>query len=214
MGNYVFDADLLARALRLDALSAASNHDFGRDVLPRLIRDADAFAWPFRAADGARPAYWRDIGTVEAYWRAHMDLVGPAPRVRLDDSEWPLPAAGRAPSLITDRGAATWPGVAADSLIAGACTVRGTVQRSVVFAGAEIRRGAEVADAVILPEAIIGAGCRLRGVVVDSGCRVADGTVIDRSAGGTVPIERLKPTVLTGDVAAEASAPELACAFA
>jgi ADP-glucose pyrophosphorylase len=87
------------------------------------------------------------------------------------------------------------------------------VQRSVVFAGAEIRRGAEVADAVILPEAVIGAGCRLRGVVVDSGCRVAEGTVIDRSAGGTVPIERLKPMVLTGDVVAEGSVPDLACAF-
>jgi ADP-glucose pyrophosphorylase len=88
------------------------------------------------------------------------------------------------------------------------------VQRSVVFAGAEIRRGAEVADTVILPEAVIGAGCRLRGVIVDSGCRVPEGTVIDRSAGGTVPIERLTPMVLTGDVAAEVSVPDLACAFA
>jgi glucose-1-phosphate adenylyltransferase len=214
MGIYVFDGDLLSRALRLDALSATSNHDFGGDVLPRLIRDADAFAWPFRAADGVRPAYWRDIGTIEAYWRAHMELLGPAPRLRLDDADWPLPTAGRAPSMITAGGPARGLGAAADSLIAGACTVRGTVQRSVVFDGAEIRRGAEVTDTVILPEAVIGAGCRLRGVIVDSGCRVPEGTVIDRSAGGTVPIERLKPMVLTGDVAAQGSVPDLACAFA
>jgi glucose-1-phosphate adenylyltransferase len=214
MGIYVFDADFLARALRLDALSATSSHDFGRDVLPRLIRDADAFAWPFRAADGAQPAYWRDIGTIDAYWRAHMDLLGPTPRMRLDDSGWPLPAAGRAPSRITERGSVPWPGAAGDSLLAGTCTVKGAVRRSVVFGGAEIRRGAEVADAVILPEAVIGAGCRLRGVIVDSGCRVAEGTVIDRTAGGTVPIERLKPMVLTCDVAAEGSVSDVGCAFA
>src|SRR5512139_748540 len=100
MGIYVFDADLLSRALRLDALSATSNHDFGSDVLPRLIRDADAFAYAFRAADGLQPAYWRDIGTIDAYWRAHLDLLGPAPRLRLDDREWRLPAAGRAPRMI------------------------------------------------------------------------------------------------------------------
>jgi glucose-1-phosphate adenylyltransferase len=214
MGIYVFDADLLARALRLDALSATSTHDFGRDVLPRLIRDADAFAWPFRAADGVRPAYWRDIGTIDAYWRAHMDLLGPTPRLRLDDADWPLPSAERAPSMIAGGGAAARLGAAGESLMAGGCTVRGMVRRSVVFDGAEIRRGAEVADAVILPEAVIGAGCRLRGVIVDSGCRVPEGTVIDRSAGGTVPIERLTPMVLTGDVAAEVSVPDLACAFA
>jgi glucose-1-phosphate adenylyltransferase len=212
MGIYVFDAELLARALRLDALSATSNHDFGRDVLPRLISDGDAFAWPFCAANGVQRAYWRDIGTIDAYWRAHMDLLGPAPRVRLDDSDWPLP--GRAPFTITTGSAAARQGAAGDSLIAGACSVRGTVRRSVVFGGAEIRRGAEVADTVILPEAVIGAGCRLRGVIVNSGCRVPEGTVIDRSAGGTVPIERLKPMVLTGDVAAEGSAPDLECAFA
>jgi glucose-1-phosphate adenylyltransferase len=214
MGIYVFDADLLSRALRLDALSPTSKHDFGRDVLPRLIRDADAFAWRFRTADGMKPAYWRDIGTIEAYWRAHMDLLGPTPRLRLDDEHWPLPCAGLAPLTVTRGGAATGLRAAGESLIAGGCTVRGMVQRSVVFAGAEIRRGAEVADAVILPEAVIGAGCRLRGVVVDSGCRVPEGTVIDRSAGGTVPIERLKPMVLTADIAAEGSVSDLKCAFA
>jgi ADP-glucose pyrophosphorylase len=95
-------------------------------------------------------------------------------------------------------------GATADgSLIAGDCTVRGTVQRSVVFDGAEIRRHATVSDAVILPGAVIGAGCRLRGVIVDSGCRVPAGTIVDRSGGAIVPIERLKPTVLTGDVTAQ-----------
>jgi glucose-1-phosphate adenylyltransferase len=213
MGIYVFDADLLGRALRLDALARASKHDFGGDVLPRLIRAGDAFAFPFRGPDGVKPAYWRDIGTIEAYWRAHMELLGRTPSVRLDDSDWPLlPAAGRAPSMLAERFAAAWPG-AGGSLIAGACTVSGTVRRSVVFDGAEIRRGAEVTDAVILPGAVVEAGCRLRGVIVDSGCHVAEGTVIDRSAGGTVPLERLEPIVLTDDVDAESFVPGGACAL-
>lgn len=200
MGIYVFDTELLARALRLDALCPTSSHDFGRDVLPRLIRDGDAFAWRFRAADGARPAYWRDIGTIDSYWRAHMDLLGPEPAMRLDDPEWPMPAARRAPRKIGAE-VPSQAGRARDSLITTACTVNGTVQRSVVFEGAEIRRGAEVVDAVILPGAVVGAGCRLRGVIVDAGYRVPDGTVIDRSEGGSVPFERITPAVLTRDAA-------------
>ena len=98
-----------------------------------------------------------------------------------------------------------------DSLIAGDCTVAGTVQRSVLFEGVEVRRGAEITDAVILPRAVIGAGCRLRGVIVDSGARIPDGTVIDSSAGGTVAIERVKPAVLTAD---DASLPNFAYAVA
>jgi ADP-glucose pyrophosphorylase len=82
-----------------------------------------------------------------------------------------------------------------------------------VFDGAEIRSGAEVADAVILPGAVIGSGCRLRGVIVESGCRVPAGTVVDRSGDGTVPIEQLKPMVLSAD-GADDSAPSFACAFA
>jgi glucose-1-phosphate adenylyltransferase len=200
MGIYVFDAAVLSRALRLDALSATSRHDFGCDVLPRLIRDADACAWTFRAADGVHPAYWRDIGTVEAYWRAHMELLDPARSVQLDDPAWPLPVAGAAPRMVVSD-AGKRPGPASRSLIAATCAANGTVERSVIFDGAEIRRGSEIVDAVILPGAVVGAGCRLRGVIVDSGCRVPDGTVIDRSADGKVPTERLKPLVLTGDIA-------------
>jgi glucose-1-phosphate adenylyltransferase len=206
MGIYVFDADLLARVLRLDAFSSGSGHDFGRDVLPWLIREADAFAWQFRASDGVQSAYWRDIGTIDAYWRAHMELLGPSPRVCLDDPDWPLPAVGDAPRTIGHRDDSKQRGALEDSLIAGGCTVGGTVEHSVLFEGVEVRRGAKIIDAVILPRAVIGAGCRLRGVIVDSGSRIPDGTVIDRSACGTVPIERLKPAVLIADDAKDSLA--------
>lgn len=196
MGIYVLDADFLARVLRFDAVSATSGHDFGRDIIPRLVREADAFAYRFRTADGAQPAYWRDIGTTAAYWRAHMELLDPSPRVRLDDPAWPLPASDE--RTTTMRRASKFDAVGG-LLVAGDCKVDGTLRRSVLFAGVEIGRGAEVADAVILPGAIVGARCRLRGVIVDSHCRVPDGTVIDRTARGTLPIERTQPSVLTTD---------------
>lgn len=204
MGIYVFDAELLSRALRLDAVSMNSTHDFGCDLLPRLIRDADVFAWRFRTPDGSQPAYWRDIGTIDAYWRAHMELLGPSPRLRLDRPEWPMPAVG---------GAVTRSGTVGNSLVAGTAAISGTVQHSIVFDGAEIRRGAEIVDTVILPGAVIGTGCRLRGVIVDSGCRIPGGTVIDRSAGGAVPFERMKPSVVTRDVE-ETALDGVVCALA
>jgi glucose-1-phosphate adenylyltransferase len=211
MGIYVFDAELLARVLRLDACSATSKHDFGGDVLPRLIREGDAFAWRFRAADG-QPAYWRDIGTIEAYWRANIDLLGASARIRLDDPGWPLPTGGQAPQLIRRHAAARDTEATVDALIAGSAKVRGALRRSVVFENAEIRRGAEIVDTVVLPGAVIGANCRLRGVVVDSHCRVPDGTVIDGSVTGAGPLERLQPLVLTGDIAS--AVPDYACAVA
>ena len=199
MGIYVFDADLLARALRLDAVSTLSRHDFGGDILPRLVREEQAFAYPFRTADGAEPGYWRDIGTISAYWRAHMELLGPAPRLRLDDPDWPLPADGGVPRGTAHRRSAKNREALEDVIVAADCTVDGTVRRSVLFGGVEVRRGAEVADAVILPGAVIGAGCRLRGVIVDSGCRVPDGTFIDRSQRGTMLAGRLPPAVVTAE---------------
>lgn len=117
-----------------------------------------------------------------------MDLLGSSPRLRLDEPAWPIPAS---------RGTARRSGPAGDSLISSSATIRGRVQHSVIFDGVEVGRDAELVDTVVLPGAAIGAGCRLRGVIVDSGCRVPDGTSIDRSAGGTVPIARLNPTVLT-----------------
>ena len=199
MGVYVFDASFLARALRLDACSAASRHDFGNDVLPRLVREADAFAFSFRSPNSVQPAYWRDIGTVDAYWRAHMELLGPSPRLRLDDPDWPLPAVGGAPSSVPRLRAGQDAARVEASLLAADCSVRGTVRRSVLFGGVEVRRGTEIEEAVILPGAVVGAGCRLRGVIVDSGCRIPDGTVIDRSVLGAVRAGPSEPAVVTAE---------------
>jgi len=196
MGVYVFDADFLARVLTMDAFTVESRHDFGADVLPRLIRNTRAFAYPFRAAEGPGPAYWRDIGTISAYWRAHMELTGASPQFSLDDADWPLLSTADPPLSITLRTITPHCGAIENSLVAPGCAIAGEVERSVLFRGVDVGRGAVVTDAVVLPGASVGPGCRLRGVIVDSDCRVPAGTVIERFRPGKTPAD-FEPAVLT-----------------
>jgi glucose-1-phosphate adenylyltransferase len=196
MGIYVFDTDFLASVLRQDACSSISRHDFGCDILPRLIGPADAFAYPFRGSDH-RPGYWRDIGTPSAYWRAHLDLLDPSSSLRLDDSSWPLrrdPAAGSVPRYVDGKSTAR----VERSLLAGPCAIRGaTVRRSVLFPKVRVSPCSEISESVILPGAAIGRHCHLRGVIVDSGCRIPDGTVIDRSMHRYALGDEMRPAIVT-----------------
>jgi glucose-1-phosphate adenylyltransferase len=182
MGIYVFDGALLARILHSDAAHCDSQHDFGGDVLPRLIEGGRAYSYPFRNKGGAAPAYWRDIGTLSAYWRAHMELLGRTPSLALDDPDWPI---GRvAPPEVLSRATGTAAGgIVEDSIVPAHCRIAGHVLRSVLSAEVEIGRGANVAESVLLPGAVIGAGSRLQGVIVDAGFHVPDGTVLERYSG-------------------------------
>jgi glucose-1-phosphate adenylyltransferase len=183
MGIYVFDAALLARILPIDAARVASGHDFARDILPQLIAGGRAHAFPFRAAGNG--AYWRDIGTLEAYWRAHMDLLGPVPLLTLDDPRWPI---GRvAPQRIISTATTAEGGTIEGSIVPASCKVAGQVEGSVLADDVEVARSAQLARTVVLPGAVIGAGSRLNGVIVDAGCRVPAGTVIERLAGNGAP---------------------------
>jgi glucose-1-phosphate adenylyltransferase len=175
MGIYLFDARFLATALRRDAASFASSHDFGHDVLPSSIAAARAFAYRFRSPDGARAAYWRDVGTPAAYWRANLELLEPSAALRLDDPRWPMPAAQRAPTLTARYDVAA----REPSLIGDACVVEGTVRRSVLFTDVRVGRGALVDRSVVLPGAMIGRDCVLRGVIVEGDCHVPSGTIVD-----------------------------------
>jgi glucose-1-phosphate adenylyltransferase len=197
MGIYVFSADFLTRALTADASAAGSRHDFGADILPKLIGTTRAFAHAFRGAGRSTGPYWRDIGTLPAYWRAHMDLLGPAPLLALDDSDWPIRGAFGAPRAVRAPLATARGGKLEDAIVGAGCTVAGQVLRSVVFDAAEIERGATVVDSVVLPGARIGAGSRLRGVIVDAGYNVPAGTVLE-------PADRAdEPLVLSNPVARE-----------
>ncbi|HJR70826.1 MAG TPA: sugar phosphate nucleotidyltransferase, partial [Gammaproteobacteria bacterium] len=141
MGIYVFSADFLARALTLDALTPGSRHDFGTDIFPRLIRNARAFAHAFLGRDGSTAPYWRDIGTLRAYWQAHMDLVGPTPLLTLDDATWPVGTVAETPQRIPAATVAARGGALEDSIAGAGCAVAGRVRHSVLFDGVEIGRG-------------------------------------------------------------------------
>jgi glucose-1-phosphate adenylyltransferase len=178
MGIYVFDSGFLGRVLRRDAFSAASRHDFGGDILPGVLRAADVYAYPFTADEASEPGYWRDVGTPAAYWRAHLELLDDTPGLCLDDERWPLPASAARP-MLTDRYARSAAGSGRDrSLIAADCSVSGVVHRSVLFSGVEVAGESLVERTIVLPGAVIGRNCRISDAIVDSACRIPDGTII------------------------------------
>lgn len=181
MGIYVFNRDFLFDVLTRDAADASSSHDFGRNILPPMVRDGLVFAYAFRDADGGR-GYWRDVGTLESYWRANMDLLDEEPPLDLADQAWPVwthqPV--QSPARFVTGGTAT------RSIVAPGCIVGGRAHRSVLFTGCSIEKGASLESCLVLPGARIGRGARLANVIVDSGCEIPEGYVCDaRSAAAT-----------------------------
>lgn len=209
MGIYVFSAPFLDRVLRQDAFSTRSQHDFGKDILPGLLREARVYAYPFGAGASDGPAYWRDVGTPAAYWRAHLELLEAGPALRLDDAGWPMPAAAGKPRLTRAAGARGASPAPAASLIGPGCEIAGVVNRSVVFSGVRVSRDAVIESSVILPGARIGRHCRLAGVIVDSQCSIPDGTVIQGARLAAASGRRDEPIIIT----AEDFAPEALCSY-
>lgn len=178
MGVYVFTTQYLVDRLRRDADIPESAHDFGRNILPAAVREDFVQAHPFTDSSG-RPGYWRDVGTLEAYWQTHMDLLVPRPPIDLYDSAWPVvTAAERLPParLLFDSARE---GCVANSLLGGGVVVHcAQVTNSVLSSNVLIQDGCALDEAVVLPGARVGANCRLRRVIVDAGMEIPDGTVI------------------------------------
>jgi glucose-1-phosphate adenylyltransferase len=187
MGIYVFNADFLARVLQADARSTTSRHDFGNDILPKLVGASSVLAHAFRDGGGSTKPYWRDIGTLQAYWQAHMDLLEPAPRLTLDDAAWPIGPRATAPSETAAPAVTGRSGNIHRSIVGTGCRVAGYLSHSVLFDGAELEPGATVIDSVVLPGARIGAGSRLRGVIVGEKHCVPAGTLLERPAAVVEP---------------------------
>ena len=184
MGIYVFNTRYLFDRLREDAVDSASSHDFGKDLIPRLVAGAKAVAHPFerscvRSSTEAH-AYWRDVGTIEAYFAANIDLTDIVPDLDLFDREWPIWTYGEmtAPAkFVHDEDGRR--GSAISSVIAGGSIVSGaTLRRSLVFSYVRVHSYADVANAVILPEVDIGRYARLRNVIVERGVRIPSGLVV------------------------------------
>jgi glucose-1-phosphate adenylyltransferase len=173
MGIYVFNRDFLFEALKNDAGDPSSSHDFGRNLLPSMVRRYRVLAYPFRSETGSQ-GYWRDVGTIDSYWQANMDLLEDHAELDLYDERWPILThqPPRAPTRVMGAGSTRRSIVAAGGVIAG------RVERSVLFPECEIGHGSSVEGSLVLPAASIGRNCRLHNVIVDSGCEIPDGTVI------------------------------------
>ena len=179
MGIYIFTTPYLYASLIEDAEDPDSAHDFGKNIVPRSIQHGTVYAYPFVQKDGS-PAYWRDVGNVDSYYRANIELCAVEPELNLYSRSWPIwtyqtqhPPA----KFIFDDDHAR--GQAIDSLVSGGCIISGAlVKRSVIFFATEIERGSVVKDSVILPKVYIGSNCRIRRAIIDKACVIPDGMVI------------------------------------
>ena len=184
MGIYVFRARFLCEVLRADADDLCSTHDFGKDIIPMLVRTGKAVAHPFsescvRSNDSAEP-YWRDVGTIDAFWEANIDLTDFVPALDLYDRSWPIwtyaeitPPAKFIHDEATRRGSAT------SSLVSGGCIISGAaVDKSLLFTGVKVNSYGKLTHAVVLPYVTIGRNARLTKVVIDRGVTIPEGLVI------------------------------------
>jgi glucose-1-phosphate adenylyltransferase len=184
MGIYVFETKLLFDELRRDAADPASAHDFGKDIVPHLVKNGKAIAHHFsdscvRSSNEA-VAYWRDVGTVDAYWEANIDLTDVVPDLDLYDKDWPIwtygeitPPAKFVHDLDGRRGHAI------TSLVSGGCVVSGAfLRRSLLFTGVRLNSYSNVENAVVMPYVSVGRSARLKNVVIDRGVHIPEGLVI------------------------------------
>ncbi len=184
MGIYVFDTPFLAAELARDAADESSTHDFGRDVIPHLVRRGRAFAHAFErscvTSHAEAAPYWRDVGTIDAYWQANIDLTAVVPDLDLYDQDWPIwTYAEVVPPAKFVHDEAGRRGEAVSSLVSGGCIVSGAfVHRSFLFTGVHVHSYASLSGAVLLPQVDVGRGARLTNVVVDRGVRIPPGLVV------------------------------------
>jgi glucose-1-phosphate adenylyltransferase len=187
MGIYVFDAQYLYDELTRDIADPESSHDFGKDIIPKAVREGRASAHPFNlSCVGAKPGeepYWRDVGTIDAYWDANIDLTATVPMLNLYDTNWPiwtyqpqLPPAKFVHNTDDRRG------LAIESMVSGGCIISGRVFRSVLYSSVRVHSYAHVNWSVLLPDVQVGRHVRLNRVVVDRGCEIPDGMVIGEDA--------------------------------
>jgi glucose-1-phosphate adenylyltransferase len=184
MGIYVFTTRLLIDQLRRDAAEEGSERDFGKDIIPYLVRHGKAVAHRFARScvrsGQEKEAYWRDVGTLDAYWEANIDLTAVVPALDLFDKEWPIwTYAEITPPAKFVHDEEGRRGEAISSLVSGGCIISGAyLRQSLLFTGVHVHSYARVENAVILPDADIGRGARLRNVIVEKGVRIPPGLVV------------------------------------
>lgn len=180
MGNYIFRTDFLFEQLRADSKNLQSDHDFGKNIIPSIIKDNKVFAYRFADPEKTQKAYWKDVGTLDSYWLANIELTMPVPPLNLYDPRWPiwtfqeqLPPA----KFVFDDDDRR--GYAVDSLVSGGCIISGSmVKRSVLYSSVRIHSYSSIEESVLLPEVEVSRHCRLRRCIIDRGCQIPPNTEI------------------------------------
>ena len=176
MGIYIFNADLLERLLHEDAADENSAHDFGKNIIPKAIEALQVFAYPFRNVRTKAQNYWRDVGTVDAFYEANLELVHVSPELNVYDEEWPIwtyqVQQPPAKFVLSDEGRT---GTAINSLVAGGSIISGAVVReSLLFSAVRVDERSLVERSVIMPGVRIGRNCVIRNAIIDEHCEIVD----------------------------------------
>jgi len=179
MGIYIFNKDFLMSQLNADNRNNRSSHDFGKDIIPKIIREHRIFAFPFEEADGSQ-AYWQDVGTLDAYYQANIDLLSVTPRLNMYDAKWPIwtyqEQLPPAKFVFNDEDRR---GMAVDSMVSAGCIISGgQVDHSLLSNNVRVNSYSEIKDSVILPNVNIGRHCIIRNAIIDSDCEIPAGTQI------------------------------------
>ena len=180
MGIYIFNRDFLFEQLIKDADELGSSRDFGKDIIPHVVNKYRAYAYAFNNKEEQSQTYWRDVGTIDAFWKANQELIGVSPELNLYDDIWPiwtyqeqLPPA----KFVFDDDERR--GMAVDSMVSGGCIISGSkVSHSLLFSNVRVNSYSLVEDSVLLPEVHIGQHCHIKNAVIDKGTQIPDGTTI------------------------------------
>ncbi|MFZ4701292.1 MAG: glucose-1-phosphate adenylyltransferase [Candidatus Methylumidiphilus sp.] len=180
MGIYIFNTQFLFEQLIIDADTEGSSRDFGKDIIPRIIESCRVYAYPFRDGQSGAQSYWRDVGAVDSYWSANMELIHVNPELNLYDTTWPIwtyqAQTPPAKFVFDDEDRR---GYAVDSMVSGGCIISGSeIKRSLLFSNVRVNSFTKMTDSVILPNVTIGRHCRITKAIIDKGCIIEPNTVI------------------------------------
>ena len=180
MGIYIFNAGFLFEQLIKDADTKGSSHDFGKDIIPSVIDKYIVNAYPFLDMQSGQQSYWRDVGTIDAYWSANMELIGVKPDLNLYDKTWPIwtyQAQTPPAKFVFDDDERR--GQAVDSMVSGGCIVSGSkIRHSLLFSNVRVNSYSIVQDSILLPDVNVGRHCRITKAIVERGCQIPEGMVI------------------------------------
>jgi glucose-1-phosphate adenylyltransferase len=180
MGNYIFNTEFLYEQVIKDADTPGTQHDFGRNIIPSIIEDYRVYAYPFRDPETDEQAYWRDVGTLDAFWEANMELVSVTPQLNLYDQRWPIfTHQWQAPPAKFVHDEQDRRGAAIQSMVSGGCVVSGAeVRGSLLFSQVNVDSYSVVKDSVVLPGVHVQRNCRLNRCIIDAGAVIEEGSVI------------------------------------